>query len=95
MCLYLVHLIQRLTGELIGRQASDVRRRRPSTFSQQNNSEASWPILIKLNVNHHWLGGLTALGLGAACIKMVVSMATYSLQNYNGKNIKKIFSKTT
>ena len=36
----------------------------------------SRPILIKFNVNHNWVGGLMALGFGADCIKIVVSMAT-------------------
>ena len=39
--------------------------------------ETSGPILIKFNVNHHWVGGLIAL-VGAGCIKLVVSMATDS-----------------
>ena len=26
-------------------------------------------------MNHHWVGGLIALGFGADCIKIVVSMA--------------------
>ena len=39
-------------------------------------SEASGPILIKFNVNHHWVGGLIALGFGADCIKIVASMVT-------------------
>ena len=51
-------------------------RRRPSTISKKNISEASRPILIKFNVNHNWVGGLMALGFGADCIKIVVSMAT-------------------
>ena len=50
--------------------------RRPSTISKKNISEASRPILIKFNVNHNWVGGLMALGFGADCIKIVVSMAT-------------------
>ena len=40
--------------------------------------EASGPILIKFYVNHHWAGGLTALGVEADCLKIVVSMATDS-----------------
>ena len=41
-----------------------------------NISEASWPILIKFYVNHHWVGGLIVLGFGADCIKIVVFVAT-------------------
>ena len=72
---------RRLTCELIGlkdRQAAGVDVRRPSTISKKNISEASGPILVKFNVNHHWVGGLTALGLGAECIKIVVSISTDS-----------------
>ena len=61
---------------LLGWQASGVRRRRPSTISKQNISEARWLIFIKFNVNQQWLDGLTALGFGADCIKIVVSMLT-------------------
>ena len=43
-----------------------------------NISEASWPILIKFDVNHNWVGGSVVLGFGADCIKIVVSMATNS-----------------
>ena len=35
-------------------------------------------ILIKFNVNHHWVGELIALGFVADCIKIVVYMATDS-----------------
>ena len=49
---------------------------RLSRISKKNISEASGPISIKFNVNHHWTGGLIALGFGADCIKIVVSMAT-------------------
>ena len=47
-----------------------------SSPEPKNISEASRPILIKFNVNHNWVGGLMALGFGADCIKIVVSMAT-------------------
>ena len=47
-----------------------------STISKKNISEASRLILIKFNVNHNWVRGLIALGFGADCIKIVVSMAT-------------------
>ena len=70
----LAHLSQRLTGELIGCEGI----RRLSSTSVHNFKEVSGPILIKFNVNHHLAGELTALGLGADCIKIVVSMATNS-----------------
>ena len=35
---------------------------RPSTLSNMNISETSWPIIIKFHQEHHWGGGLTALG---------------------------------
>ena len=54
---------------------SVVRRRRPFTISKKNIPEASGPILI-LYVNHQWVGRLTASGVEAYCIKIVVSMAT-------------------
>ena len=62
---------------LYDRQAPGVRRR-PFTMSKKNITEASGPILIKFYVDHHWAGGLTALGFGADCMKIVVSMATNS-----------------
>ena len=36
----------------------------PSTLSNMNISETSWPIIIKFHQEHHWGGGLTALGFG-------------------------------
>ena len=42
------------------REASVVRRRRPSTISKKNISEPSGPVLVKFNVSHHWFGRLTA-----------------------------------
>ena len=82
------------------RQASVVVRpssvRRPSTISKKNISEASRPILIKFNVNHNWVGGLMALGFGADCIKIVVSMATDRSHRLTmGKTKKIFFSETT
>ena len=89
------------------RQASVVRRRRrplsvvvvrrrPSTISKKNISEASRPILIKFNVNHNWVGGLMALGFEADCIKIVVSMATDRSHRLTmGKTKKIFFSETT
>ena len=56
-------------------------------MSKKNFSEASGPIVIKFNVNHHWVGGLTALCFEADCIKIVVSMSTDSSHRLNdGKN---------
>ena len=70
--------------------------RRPSTISKKNISEASRPILIKFNVNHNWVGGLMALGFGADCIKIVVSMATDRSHRLTmGKTKKIFFSETT
>ena len=95
---FLAHLSRRLTGELIGyagirRPSSSVR---PSTISKKNISEASRPILIKFNVNHNWVGGLMALGFGADCIKIVVSMATDRSHRLTmGKTKKIFFSETT
>ena len=91
-----------LGSELSGyRQASVVRRRRPSsvvrpsTISKKNISEARRPILIKFNVNHNWVGGLVALGFGADCIKIVVSMATDRSHRLTmGKTRKIFFSET-
>ena len=83
----------------LGRHPSSVRPssvRRPSTISKKNISEASGPILIKFNVNHNWVGGLMALGFGAECIKIVVSMATDRSHRLTmGKTKKIFFSKTT
>ena len=63
-------------GELIVWNSS----RCPSvpTLSNKNISKASGPILIKFYVNHHWVGGLTAFGFRANCVKTVVSMTTDS-----------------
>ena len=61
-----------------------------------SGSEASRPILIKFNVNHNWVGGLMALGFGADCIKIVVSMATDRSHRLTmGKTKKIFFSETT
>ena len=58
--------------------------------------EASRPILIKFNVNHNWVWGLMALGFGADCIKIVVSMATDRSHRLTmGKTKKIFFSETT
>ena len=51
---------------------------RPSTLSNMNISETSCPIRIKFHLEHHWGGGLTALGFGQDWIRPLVSMATDS-----------------
>ena len=51
---------------------------RPSTLSNINISETSWPILIKFHQKHHWGRGLAALGFGPDRIQNLVSMATDS-----------------
>ena len=50
----------------------------PSTLSNMNISETSWPIIIKFHQEHHWGGGLTAIGFGLDRIRTLVSMATDS-----------------
>ena len=35
-----------------------------STLSNMNMSETSWTIVIKFHLEHHWGGGLAALGFG-------------------------------
>ena len=37
---------------------------RASSISNMSISETSWPIIIKFHQEHHWGGGLTALGFG-------------------------------
>ena len=51
-----------------------------STLSNMNTymSETSWTIVIKFHLEHHWGGGLTALGFGLGRIRTLVSMATDS-----------------
>ena len=51
---------------------------RPSTLSNINISETSWPIIIKIHQKHHLGGGLTLLGFRLDRIKTLVSMATDS-----------------
>ena len=52
-------------------------------------------------MNHNWVGGLIALGFGADCIKIVVSMATDRSReigpiDLQWEKLKKIFlSETT
>ena len=50
----------------------------PSTLSNMNISETSWPIRIKFHLEHHWGGEVTALGFGLDWIRTLVSMATDS-----------------
>ena len=66
--------------------------RHPSSSSVHNFKEVSGPILIKFDVNHHLAGELTALGLGADCIKIVVSMATNSSHRLSIGKTKKYYS---
>ena len=51
---------------------------RPFTLSNMNISETSCPIKIKFHLEHHWGGGLTALGFEQDPIRTLVSMATDS-----------------
>ena len=59
---------QKAQGELIvwdsSRRPSLCASVRPFTLSNMNISETSWPIIIKFHQEHHWGGGLTALGFG-------------------------------
>ena len=64
--------------ELIGWDSSWRPSVRAFTLSNINISETSWPILIKLHLDHHWGGGLAALGFGPDRIRTLVSMATDS-----------------
>ena len=43
-----------------------------------NISKTNWLIIIKFHLNHHWGGGLAALGFGPDRIRTLVSMATDS-----------------
>ena len=67
---------------------------RLSAISKKNISEASVPFFIKFNANHYWDGGLNALGFGADCFKIVVSMVTDSSHRLTMGKTKKIFSET-
>ena len=49
-----------------------------STLSNMNFSGTSWQIVIKFHHEHHWDGGLAALGFGPDRIRALVSMATDS-----------------
>ena len=48
----------------------------PSTLSNMNISETSWPIILKFHQEHYWGGGLTVLGCGLDPSRTLVSMAT-------------------
>ena len=50
----------------------------PSTLSNINISETSWPIVIKFHQKHHWGRELAAFGFGPDRIRTLVSMATDS-----------------
>ena len=49
-----------------------------STLSNMNFSETCRPIVIKFHLEHHWGGGLTALGFEQDQIRTLVSMVTDS-----------------
>ena len=54
---------------------------RPSVgphFQNMNISETSWRIIIKFHLEHHWVGGLAAIGLRPDWIRTLVSMTTDS-----------------
>ena len=51
---------------------------RASTLSNMKISKTGRPIVIKFHLEHHWGGGLTALGFGLDRIRTLVSMATDS-----------------
>ena len=51
---------------------------RAFTLSNINISETSWPIVVKLHLEHHWDRGLDALGFGSDRIRTQVSMVTDS-----------------
>ena len=59
----------------------------PFTLSDMDISETRWPIIIKFHLEHHWGGGLAALGFGPDRIRTLVSMAT---DNYHRVIIGKI-----
>ena len=68
-------------SELIGwglSRASVLASVRVSTLTIMNISKTSWPIKIKFHLEHHWGGGLVALGVGPDRIRTLVSMATGS-----------------
>ena len=65
---------------------------RASVTFNTNISETSWPIAIKY-LNHHWVGGKAAIGLGPAWIRTLVSMATNSFHRViMAKTVLPLFS---
>ena len=74
---FLAHLSRRLSVSLKDGTRAGVRASiSPFTLSNMNIFETSCPIKIKFHQEHHWGGGLTALGLGQDRIRTLVSMAT-------------------
>ena len=65
-------------GELKGWDSSWLPSVRPSTLSNMNISETSWPIVIKFDLEHHWGGAMTAFGFGQEGIRTLVFIATDS-----------------
>ena len=65
-------------SELIGWDSSWRPSVCPFTLSEMNVSETNWPIIIKFHLEHHWGGGLAALGFGSDLIRTLVSMAADS-----------------
>ena len=55
---------------------------RQCTPSDMNISETSWGIIVKFHLEHHWDGGLTALGVGPDRIRTLVSMTTDSSHRF-------------
>ena len=51
---------------------------RPLTFSNMNISANSGPIVTKIYLKHHWVGGKAAICFGPDRIRTLVSMATDS-----------------
>ena len=51
---------------------------RPLTYSNMNISANNGPIVSKVYLKHHWVGGKAALCFGPDRIRTLVSMATDS-----------------
>ena len=83
--IFLAHLSQRLTGELIGyawiRLPSVVVR--PFLFSNVFSSETAWPIKAKFYVEPPWEGGTKVYINGQGHMTKMAAMPIY------GKNLKK------
>ena len=58
-----------------------------------NISATSKPIGMKFYLKHHWGGGKASVGFDLDRIRTLVSMATDSSHNYNGKNDVITFSR--